>query len=83
MPEMGFFWLGDADCHDSRTDGGKAANLSIFSADHLVPPAFCMPSSAFEATERLGTKVEKAYAILAEGTGPRSPASQCGPLQYA
>lgn len=73
IPETEFLWFGDTDCHDSRTVGGKAANRSILAADYLVPPAFCIPPSAFESTERLGAEVEKAYATLAEGTGTPEP----------
>jgi phosphoenolpyruvate synthase/pyruvate phosphate dikinase len=73
MPEVEFLWLGDADCHVASMVGGKAANLSILAADYLVPPGFCIPPSAFEATERLGTEVETAYAALAESIGTPEP----------
>ena len=73
MPDLEFLWLGDADCHVSSTVGGKAANLSILAADFHVPTGFCIPPSAFEAAERLGTWVESAYAALAESTGTTEP----------
>src|SRR6185312_8915789 len=40
-------WLGDTGCDEPALVGGKAANLSRLAATHLVPPGFCLTTSAF------------------------------------
>ena len=41
-------WLGEPECHDPGTVGGKAANLSRLAGDYLVPPGFVLTAAAFE-----------------------------------
>ncbi len=45
---MNILWLGEPACHHIPTVGGKVANLSRLSADHRVPPGFCLTTAAFD-----------------------------------
>ena len=83
---LDFLWLGEPDCHDPRTVGGKAANLSLLAAEFRVPPGFCIPPAIFESVgldgrapetgvgERFGAMVQAGYAALSERTGGPDPA---------
>jgi pyruvate,water dikinase len=39
-------WLGEPACHDPRNTGGKAAALSRLAERFIVPPGFCVTSTA-------------------------------------
>ncbi len=51
---MEIVWLGQPDCHDIATVGGKVANLSRLAANHRVPPGFALTTAAFEEAMRTG-----------------------------
>ena len=39
---MDFLWLGEPDCHDPRTVGGKAANLSLLTWPMVLSTALAL-----------------------------------------
>ena len=45
---MEILWLGQPDCHDPATVGGKVANLSRLAGNHRVPPGFALTATAFD-----------------------------------
>ncbi len=40
-------WLGHPDCHDINRVGAKAANLSLLTASHRIPPGFCVTTEGY------------------------------------
>ena len=40
-------WIGQLDCHDVASAGGKAASLSRLAASFRVPPGFCLTTSVY------------------------------------
>jgi pyruvate,water dikinase len=51
---MDILWLGEEACHDVAFTGGKAANLSLLSSTHPVPPGFCVTTAAYGKWESNG-----------------------------
>src|SRR6185503_19999581 len=77
--------LGEAESHDVKTVGHKAANLARFAASYRVPPAFCLSTSVYRelraalgpagTSERAALRagVADGYARLAATVGEREP----------
>src|SRR3954453_6726230 len=61
---MNIVWLDEQACLDPETTGGKAAALGRLAATFVIPPGFCVTTTAFDHA-------------LADGllTGPHEPAS--------
>lgn len=51
---MEILWLGESHCHDPSIVGGKAANLSLLTASHRVPPGFALTVEAFDQANGRG-----------------------------
>ncbi|HET9221698.1 MAG TPA: PEP/pyruvate-binding domain-containing protein, partial [Roseiflexaceae bacterium] len=76
---MNLLWLDDPRCRDPQLVGGKAAQLSLLSADFDVPAGFCVPASLFGALDddetlaALQDAIPAAYGALAERSGVADP----------
>lgn len=61
-------WFGEAPSLDVALVGGKAASLSRLAGHHLVPPAFCLTTAAYDAWSRTARPAHRQ-------PGPGLPAS--------
>lgn len=64
---MDILWLGQPECHDADLVGGKAANLSLLSVRHRVPPGFCLTTEVFGLWMAMASRDE---TELSSGTLP-------------
>jgi pyruvate,water dikinase len=82
---MTILWLGDKDCHDVQTVGGKAANLSRLAAGYRVPAGFCItpdlyrqwldgPKQEMALPQELKDIVSREYQEMATRCGAVDPA---------
>lgn len=61
-------WLGEDGCHEHNVVGGKAASLSRWASQHIVPPGFAIEALSCAITElprSVGAAVQDAYHSLA------------------